>query len=500
MSTRTAAQLRRAALNSYFGIWSLESSKRHFTRTPSLQLRSFKTKIQTPQHDAQTCPAATHIYSDDAISIANGDVTCAIDAEWEAAFSALSDTNKLPMSPFMDPEYIEAKAKHHVAKPRPSSDLTEFQKRLAKNPYAQMLATPPRQCHITKVLLPSYFLQGFGQMVHPVFNEPWQVPKNLTKKHEMTSDGSKRATLPARTIENTTSRPATRALSSSTIPVSSPGRTPSDDTENVENPLADTDTSNAPSSRTTAPASKIGPSTYYLARHELISSIYDPKNGMRPDWKRLLLPPRREAHAMTRKIAHATQARSDMATFVLELLRRRLLENLEHKSKLERGYVSGSANWEDATLSKRQAGAILWTGSYRDSDFGDEFSEQISVPEFATLEKAAATKKKIAVYDLRRLLGAEHLATLRRACPVYQKEIVSIRDKRVTLDLRMKLWKLEGWLATYGVDKIEKPSSPATGSCQHNDNLLISSSEISNRISDESEDSSMTLYRPMFPG
>jgi len=75
-------------------------------------------------------------------------------------------------------------------------------------------------------------------------------------------------------------------------------------------------------------------------------------------------------------------------------------------------------------------------------------AEQISVPEFSTLE-TGRDKKKVAVFNLRRLLGSEHLTKLRKESSIFRKEIVVIRDKRMTIELRMKLWKLEGYMATY---------------------------------------------------
>ncbi|CAK3970362.1 Hypothetical predicted protein [Lecanosticta acicola] len=74
-------------------------------------------------------------------------------------------TNKsLPLPPILDPVLTENREGHAAAKPTSLSEdegLTDYQKALQGNPFAWALATPIRQCSITRVRLPSYFLIPF---------------------------------------------------------------------------------------------------------------------------------------------------------------------------------------------------------------------------------------------------------------------------------------------------------------------------------------------------
>lgn len=74
----------------------------------------------------------------------------------------------LPLPPFMDPIAIEARNRYTRPKPREASEAkTHFQKQLERNPYAQALATPIRQCRVTHARLPSHFLIPFVSTVTP---------------------------------------------------------------------------------------------------------------------------------------------------------------------------------------------------------------------------------------------------------------------------------------------------------------------------------------------
>ncbi|KAL1306005.1 hypothetical protein AAFC00_004136 [Neodothiora populina] len=71
----------------------------------------------------------------------------------------------LPTSPYLDPRVTEQKlsAAYKYAKPRQDpSDQTEFQRRLARNPYAQALSTAVRHCSYSQTRLPQHFLLPFA--------------------------------------------------------------------------------------------------------------------------------------------------------------------------------------------------------------------------------------------------------------------------------------------------------------------------------------------------
>lgn len=157
------------------------------------------------------------------------------------------------------------------------------------------------------------------------------------------------------------------------------------------------------------------------------------------------VPDRYRRAKLASKVISKAAWRADMHEFVLELLRRRTVEDLVHVIRLKRGYVVGCSGWEDAK-AKPQVGAFLWTG-------GNGDIEMDAPPEFATLEVNTQKDKtrKVPVYNLRALLGGEKLAELREKLPngIFQKELLVLRHKRVTVELEMRLWKLQGYLAEY---------------------------------------------------
>ena len=299
----------------------------------------------------------------------------------------------LPLSPLMDPTTLAAKSKHHARKPQPSKIPTAFQQALAKNPYALALATPLRMCQYTKLVLPNFFLQNFNLMEHPKTKDPWYVPRSLTSKH--TSLGNK---------------------------------------------VTDEKISEKPDCTPT-----IGPKVYTAARKSVIRSLSPGK------W-RALAPPRLRSMKASMKTLEKAGWRDDMDGFVLELMRRRLVEGLVYLVGLKRGYVVGCVDWEDA-IRKPQVGAILWTRRADNEGIVEVETEQVNYgpPEFATLDLGTHKKRKIPVHNLRMLLGTEKLQELRGQCPsgVFDKELVGLRHRNNTVELQLRLWKLQGYLAEY---------------------------------------------------
>ncbi|GAB7361295.1 hypothetical protein MBLNU230_g1354t1 [Neophaeotheca triangularis] len=68
----------------------------------------------------------------------------------------------LPLPPILDPKAIARKSKGKEPKQNLAEDeVSEFQKELGSNAFAQALATPVRQCSITGARLPTHFLLPF---------------------------------------------------------------------------------------------------------------------------------------------------------------------------------------------------------------------------------------------------------------------------------------------------------------------------------------------------
>jgi hypothetical protein len=376
----------------------------------------------------------------------------------------LSRETDPPLSPFMNPEYFDARSKHRLPKCPPSKTPTPFQRQLSKNPYALALATPIRRCELTKATLPTFFLQQFNLMAHPQTSEPWWVPGNLITKYrgtentvieEENSNGSSVQTKepadnnPEDTEEFSDSETAFQASevgSTTTDPTSLP----------AVDPLHVPQPANQPT-WLGIDNRRIGPTTWQLARQDLIHAVTTGSGFGQMPWKsfsKIL-----QQIPAARKTLNAANWRSDMDSFILELMRRRVREALEDLTSLKRGYVVGCSTWEQALMPKRQAAVILWTGTEIKDVIVDGEGERIhGPPEFATLNinpsdfkphDGQHRRSKILVHNLRILLGRAHMQKLRMACPVYEKEFVILKDKRRVVDVLLKLWKLQGYLAGY---------------------------------------------------
>lgn len=86
----------------------------------------------------------------------------------------------LPISPLLDASWRDRR-KRGEPKPKPNLlKISRFQKRLYRNPYAKMLAEPPRMCHLTRARLPRPFLTSFGLAQKPKSEELWWVSTDAT--------------------------------------------------------------------------------------------------------------------------------------------------------------------------------------------------------------------------------------------------------------------------------------------------------------------------------
>ncbi|EKD12429.1 uncharacterized protein L3040_001041 [Drepanopeziza brunnea f. sp. 'multigermtubi'] len=317
----------------------------------------------------------------------------------------------LPVPPLMNPAFLKAREKHKLRKPRPSKEPTDFQRQLAKNPYALALATPIRRCLLTNVKLPAYFLQDFMVMLDPLTEKPWYVPASLSDKHQPRKDP------------------------------------PSVDTE---------DESGMDIGNDYPQHHRIGFKVYTLNSKVTIDAMQDMAGykrntkDQRAYSQQTFVPPRmREFKSAVR--AYATSKwRPDMGDFVFELMGRRMVSALKHLWGLKRGYLVGCTDWDDA-LKKPQIAAVLWLGKA-----GDEEAE--GPPEFATLDVGTQTydedgpglgkkKRKVPVFNLKTFLETEKLAELRALAP--KSELLVLKHKNATVEMQSRLWKLQGYMARH---------------------------------------------------
>lgn len=364
--------------------------------------------------------------------------------------SKLYVPRQLPISPLMDPKAMAAREKHKLPKLPPSKTPTLFQEQLAKNPYAQALATPVRQCQVTNTRLPKYFLQDFELMAHPDTREPWWVPTSLRKKRQDVGAmaGEKEA-------GSCVSNPDSELPSQAQI---FNGDMKAINTNDPVSAELEPPSSSPPEARS-SPSPSLGPGVHTLSRQALLLSMQRPQSGWNfPAWK-YFSNGDFKGSAIARKVRDRASWRADMDTFVLELHRRRVVEGLVYLIQRKRGYVAGCVDWEDAKMAGRQQGVILWTGN-KSNEVGEEhmgaedeeestahYSGLGGPPAFATLTIGKNKPHMVPVHNLAMLLGPNHLEDLMRKCPIFNREVLIVRDRKVTVDLQMKLWKLQGYLA-----------------------------------------------------
>jgi hypothetical protein len=146
-------------------------------------------------------------------------------------------------------------------------------------------------------------------------------------------------------------------------------------------------------------------------------------------------------------------------------MRRQVVLVLKFLCGKQNRYVTTCESWEDL-LSRKQMGAVLWLGdggkkssvtdteeslsNREDGQIEKEDSTGKLVGEFATLDLKKDARSKVSVYNLQLLFGEAHMEDLRKHLPEkFNAEFVVIRDRKATIDLQLRLWKLQGYIAKY---------------------------------------------------
>jgi hypothetical protein len=356
----------------------------------------------------------------------------------------------LPISPLMNSTAIAAKEKYSLPKSRPFGPPSPgLRAQLAKNPYALALSTPIRSCQITKVTLPKFFLQDFGLMAHPDTAEPWWVPTSLSneyaEKNKVELENASQDGGPMDTGKRGDWLFEQQDLERNdrTEPLS-----------NVHSPHESTSAGPVSPSPTVAKQlPRVGRNIYTLSRKYALEALQRKDAGYGDGYSQNF-GIYRMGTSFAGKSPGWSSWRKDMDSFVLKLMRRRLVERLTELVNRGHGYIAGWEDSQNATVHRRQAGALLWTGN--PSPTGQEFNGDEKVvqlheipPEFATVVAGNSELRKVPVHNLCVLLGTEHLRELRRKCPIFESKICKVRHKRATVDVQMRLWKLQGFLAEF---------------------------------------------------
>ncbi|SPN98683.1 uncharacterized protein DNG_01727 [Cephalotrichum gorgonifer] len=308
----------------------------------------------------------------------------------------------LPLSPIMDPDFLSAAQRFRTPKAKPSAQpVGRFRKLLAKNIYAQSLATPIRSCAITRARLPSSHLQKFRPVINPSSDNAWWMPADLVSS-EATAE--------------TTTASAARA-------------------EGVGIGIQ-------PSSR--------GPGAYVLLEESVLSTDQD-KPAKRVGVSRRLMGAR---GWRTAKLPGGQLAvwREGMGGAVLDMLRNsvvsELLELAQEVEEEGKEYLLPMQSWEDAGDMKFR-GCVLWSSPQETPPGGAEGEgEGEGAPgQYATLDLDVQYGSKVPVHNLHRVLGDEHLNRLRSESATFRDNNMVMLARVRTMKTQAKLWKIQGYLA-----------------------------------------------------
>ncbi|KAL8783029.1 MAG: hypothetical protein Q9213_004926 [Squamulea squamosa] len=310
-----------------------------------------------------------------------------------------SDTSQLPLSPLLDPDLLAARNRYKVPKLEPGGELSAFQKKLHKNPYAQALATPVRQCAVTGSRLPKFFLLDFGFSPHPKTGEPWQMPKLAITTNAGNSSH-------ASTVETTEENQI----------ISDPAIVAADTIQR--------------SARTAA-------GSHIIAQQSALRMVSTLKHKSYMQ----IIPQRWKLDARFK--ADQIVWRKDMDTFILDLMQRVVTKTLRYLSSQPAAYIVPCQDYE-SIQDRHQPGAVLWLGQ----DEGNETAmlSKEDPPPYAMVEYRSSGY--IPLYNLPTLLGPEYMYQLRDTIESFRGTLAVIKGKRNTTGCQMQLWKLMGYMAT----------------------------------------------------
>ncbi|EQB44155.1 hypothetical protein CGLO_17124 [Colletotrichum gloeosporioides Cg-14] len=301
-----------------------------------------------------------------------------------------TSVGELPMSPLMDPDFVETtkRWRHHKGRANKGEvkDLKERARRkLEENAYAHALASPARTCQVFKKRLPSYFHQKFNALQNSETGKFWAIPEDIESAAPENVEGKEG-------IDTAEQEPEAGGRAQEQKPMMG------------------------------------SPSGYVVARKRVLYNMMQkPGSGPYSGTSKAVFARRENLKTQRSQIIW----RQDMDKFVLENMRRQAVNTILYYLRLskdaDRGYLRPCSFRDVHEMQKR--GCLLWMPPNED---GPESLEQ-----FATFDVPNVKwEKKLAVHDLNRLLGPEHMATLRQY-PLF-------KDNSLILDTWQNSLKISG--------------------------------------------------------
>lgn len=135
--------------------------------------------------------------------------------------------------------------------------------------------------------------------------------------------------------------------------------------------------------------------------------------------------------------------REDMDTFVLELMRRKIVKLLKYLSSRPAAYIVACEGVQDIQ-DKHQPGAVVWLGE--PGSRSNSTAEAEGPTPYAMTEYRSSSR--IPFYNIPALLGPEYLILLRDTGKPFDKTLAVIKQKRSTVEVQLQLWKLMGYMTS----------------------------------------------------
>lgn len=359
----------------------------------------------------------------------------------------------LPQSPLLTtiPSFWSENAYKMKAPAPTSEEMTPFQRKLHRNPYALTLASPVRLCCVTKQRLPRDFHISFESLTNPADGKAWFLPRDLS--------------IPVPTTKLRNSAEMWRKELAEGLAENIPA---SEDAPEVS-PVPET---SVPEIAAAKPQ-RTGSRYYILSSLPLFSQLYvkppktkkgpaPPKSPYLGAWQ-IMNRFERDKH----RRAFDAAWRPDMHDFVLKLMRERACGLIWRALLGKERFVRYRDGWEGpgGIEKEKQMAAVLWLGNEKllprppvdDSPEQKKAYEEAVRKEmewgpepYTLINNPPFWEKKIPVLNVLRLLGAEGVREIRkRGPPVDGKNLIVVKDKPDTVELRRWLLKIENYLAEF---------------------------------------------------
>lgn len=296
--------------------------------------------------------------------------------------------------------------------------------------------------------MPSFFLQDFNIIAHPVTGAPWWVPRSLALQPPPDTDGMEEAN--DREIDPETAGLASsqqEAIVSDGVDMQS-AATP--EATLATTPTADTHTTQrAPEQN--GHARVLGPSAYILARQSLLRSFREAPKGEKgkgagmkstgnSEYHRRLLGP---SSSNFKVLGAQAVWREDMDEFVLHQMRELIVRDILYLARLceseSRYYIVRCWGWED--IKFKHKGAVLWFGA--EDGRGEADPGLLATYE---IDSDRTGRTSVVIHNMSMLLGNDLAEKVRTEAAILSDGSLFMLAGRRTTGLQLRLWKLQGYL------------------------------------------------------